>query len=569
MGGGWEFAERRLLVEMVKRAEGRVLWGGAVFVAAYGLFQLWTLLGASSDQIAVYNLGIDTQAYLELGRQVAREGLFAIPMSHPPGFITYLALLFSLSASGIVLAKVLNLLFVVLTALCTFRIGLLRLGRAQGVIAALLVLCSPGVRAYAVTLQYEVLAMVLAWTALWLWIEAGACAAERRARVLQGLAMLLLAVATLTREPLALLLPALFLGERIRQGAWRPVARRWMAHLLIFLAPILLWIGWQFHAHGALVPISAKSEINIQVGFNPQANGSFNVVRSGIGAPSGGKFVLQHPAAAARLALRKVGYLWGALRDGWNVPREVTLFIWALSAGTLEYRLCLRLALLLPPAFFALGLLLLVKRGRTRHMSDILLALLLTTLCYGILFFGSYRFLLPLAPGVFLVAAEALVFVGAKLSWIRSSPVLALVALPIFGLLAPRLPFAFHLPMEWLDGVRVQTVVRPTTGQELFVPPEKEPRLAALFPAEYLPGGAVELLIHYGASSEGAPHVATALLRTRDGKSYCEVNLMPAPENSPLRAACALPHLTPVSFELHVRGESELHIQSVVVRRPE
>ena len=124
----------------------------SAIIAAYGLLQLFQLVRLSPEQLAVYNLGIDTRAYLELGRQAALQGPAAIPPTHPPGFISYLAVLFSLSPDGVVLAKALNVLFVVLVAFFTFRIGYLRCGHGQGVIAALLVLCSPGLRAYAATL---------------------------------------------------------------------------------------------------------------------------------------------------------------------------------------------------------------------------------------------------------------------------------------------------------------------------------------------------------------------------------------------------------------------------------
>ena len=198
-----------------------------------------------------------------------------------------------------------------------------------------------------------------------------------------------------------------------------------------------------------------------------------------------------------------------------------------------------------------------------------LFALLFTTLCYSLPFFGSYRFLLPVFPAVFLVMAEALLVSGRLLGRIPGGGVVGGAALCILALVAPRFPFDFHVPTDWLDGVRVQTVVRPGEGPELVVPAERDPRLAALFPAEYLPGGDVELLIRYGAVSLRGGEVAIALLRTPEGRPHCEVALMPAPENSPLRATCALPHLTPVSLEIHARGDGELRVQSVVVRRPE
>lgn len=538
---------------------------------AAGAIQLIVFTTAAPRGAAIYNLGIDTTLYRSLAGEVLRSGWQAIPPSQPPGFLRYLAVFFALTREPLYWVKLVNAVLICGAALLTLSLGRTLHSFGLGMIAALLVIYSPSLAAYGATLQYETLALFLTTLAVLLFVRAALSEGAASGWICCLAAALAAAAAALVREPSALIMPA---GIAALLRARGPRAgRRAAAATVVFLIPIAAWIVMQHELSGAWVLISNKGALNFQIGNNPNANGSFNLVRSALGAPAGAAFVQEFPLQAALLALRKIGYLWGVLEDGWNVPRAAAVFLWRLGLGVLPFDWCGALARAGLSLTAAAGLLI---AWRDRRWTAVALLLLLTTLFYA-LFIGSFRFLVPLLPLVYLCAAlffmtAAAAFRGQGASLLSSgrrrtiwSAVLAAYVVCVSAL---PLRAVLTVPGSALDGDRVEDVRDPeSAGAEvLYADGAAGPRLIALLPWSSYPAGRLAVTLRSRQAAEAAEAWGRLVVRRRNNRPLCELALRPMQhEYHEHDLTCTIPRGEPLSIEVRSLGHVSAWIEGLRV----
>lgn len=538
----------------------RAPWLGLILCIA-GLWQVFLLIRFSGNNLSVYNLGIDTQIYRDLAKLTAEKGLSAIHTGHPPGYITFLALFYLLFGNPIFTAKIAQLVLLTFICLFVYLTGRRVFSEATGIVAAVFTAWSPGLTAYAATIQYEVLATALLWAAvcfLYAYLE-------DRKRVLNlFVSSFLLSLGTLVREPVALFfLPVLlssFLGNEARVTKFRAAT----INATLFIAPILAWIIFQWHSSGQLVPISAKSKINILIGANPLADGSFNVVRSGIGEPAGFDYIRAEPLAALSLLFKKVGYMLGVLRDGWNVPRVGSVLAWYLTNGLFNYKLDMLLARVLPLLAACAGSVLAYRRKLVGIAG--LIYLLIATLGFYALFFGSYRFLLPVLPVIYLFAAYAIVSLNSR--QIRTIGILGIVSYLVTSLVFPG--FKLTISGAELDGSQVLNVsdFGSKNVQVLYAPPQADGRLIGFFPPEFFPRGAFEFAVRYRTDGQPGGTAGRMIIRKPNGRSLCMMNLSIPMDNNYFTAtkSCETDGIGTLSVEIQSDPGTAVWIDEVSVR---
>jgi hypothetical protein len=337
-----------------------------------------------------------------------------------------------------------------------------------------------------------------------------------------------------------------------------------------FAAPIILWIGFQWVTKGDLVPISAKSSINLAIGNNPAATGAFNQVRDGLQEPSGLSYLFLHPINGVMLLVRKGLFFWGFLRDGWNVPRIETPIIAAISLGTIPYTICSRLSQCIFTILAVIGCVR-TSRKESEQYGRLGAYLLVATTLFYLPFIASYRFLVPLLPVVYLfVAAELDRFIR----FFMNLEARVVLALPIAAYLAYTVmnPPAVTLSLrgDQLDGVAIETVQPNNTEEEpsIFAPAEPGPRLVAFYPPEYLPGHVYTLRVGYRIkdNSTTGSKFGVALARTLGNTPICQVPLRHPTGNANRMIAsttCTLPYPAPLSIEVVTTVATPLWIDFV------
>src|SRR5262245_29225895 len=276
--------------------------------------------------------------------------------------------------------------------------------------AAALCASAPAMRGYVGTLQYEILTGALMLAVLVLGvrtIEAPDTRRRVRRAVLTGLAGGLL---ILTRETFAVIVPlvALWMGDRVRRTVPVRAAIAVVSIVIgVSLAPAVAWSAVQSIRHHTLITISEKGPLVVELGNNPLANGTYNAPLVGIGQPTGLAFVRAYPAQWFVLAWRKVFYFWGVLRDGWNVPRPIAVWLWRATTGLVPLELIAAVArggwLLV---LFVASLWMLGREGLRRWWS--LPVAVLTLMAVHIAVLSSHRFAVPVLPIVFVLASGPL-----------------------------------------------------------------------------------------------------------------------------------------------------------------
>jgi len=162
----------------------RPAWTGRVLLI--GLI-LWGLhlplhdLLAYPDRISVLpNLQADADTYdLAARRLAATWSSEELPVRHPPGWITVLALLYAVTGPSLVAGKLLNFAALIVVVLLSAWIARRAFGPASAWAAAVLVAMSPGFRGYVGVLQYEVFTAALLCATLALAIRTTEAATAR------------------------------------------------------------------------------------------------------------------------------------------------------------------------------------------------------------------------------------------------------------------------------------------------------------------------------------------------------------------------------------------------------
>ena len=479
------------------------------------------------------SLQVDAPTYDGIAQSLAATGVFgSIPVRQPPGFVYLLALLYSAFGHSWVHAKILLWIALagatVASAWLAYRVW----GATAGVAAALLTAWSPALRYYAGTIQYELIAAagLLALLAL-------AIRAVEASRPMSSLLWLLAAAAlggllALTREVFIGLIPiaGLWIAMRLssRVGV-KTAGLRLTLFLAIAFAPVILWSIAQSQAHGAIVVISDKASVTFALGNNPLASGTYSTGL--VGEPSGVSYLIEMPAAASRLALRKVLYFWGIRRDGWNVPRPAAWWLYRGSRGLIPLEAALPLArggwLLVG---FVLGTIMLWRRGLLAEWW-VLPAIVLAVLFAHVATLSSHRFAVPILPIVFIIVCGpvgwSLQLVGKWVlqSWRRIAGAGVIAAVLVALQWAPSRGEVRYRATE-LDMFDEIDRHDPLAGRTVrFVDVARGRRAAMILGDEHMPAGELRWTISArrgdGSARPDTP-VAHVRLLTLDGIVACE-----------------------------------------------
>lgn len=530
------------------------------------------------------SLQVDAATYDAIAVDLAsrRFAIDAIPPLQPPGFVTFLALIFTLFGHSWIAVKV--ALWMVLAGV-TMMAG--RLARrmydssAAGWTAAILCASSPALGWYTQTLQYELLAGLFVIGLVTL----ASTGSNARRTTLTTKRLLVIGVvagaATLTREVLGVLVPlaALAVALRVRSTMGTPAA--WRAGAIVALVAVTTVAGWstlQSARAGRVVALSDKGPLVLMFGNNPRANGTFNAGLVGMVEPTGLAFMRAEPRQAAWLAVRKVLYFWGVLRDGWNVPRPAALWAVRATGGRMPLELALKgarggwiLAVLIVT-------LLMWSRSTWRGWWTVPAAIALV-MSVHVLTLSSHRFAVPVLPLAFAAVAgplsRLLLAVWRRPLWRASAGVLLIA---IAGMQLPSWPIVYHLRAAEMDGALADSVHDAAAGGIARVAETAPgPRPVLLIADEALPAGAFDLRITTrmdGAPASDSGAALRVTVATLDGRNVCAHEVAAAVLGATYRTLslpCTLDGSGPVTVAVDTLAIARLRFSDVTLawrRRP-
>jgi 4-amino-4-deoxy-L-arabinose transferase-like glycosyltransferase len=471
------------------------------------------------DRVSVLpNLQTDAAAYYALGRELAdTKSVAALPPRHPPGWITTLGLAFLVGGTSYVTGKLVLWAALVFCVLGSAWLAGRMFGRPAKWAAALVCASSPAMRGYVGTVQYEVFtgALLLGVVALGVrTIDAPDRTALYRRAVATGLVGALL---ILTRETFAVVVPLLagWVATCVRRRMGRqPALGAAVLVTAVAMAPAIGWTVVQSARFEQLITISEKGPIVIELGNNPRANGTYNAPLVGIGQPTGLRFVLENPGRSVVLAVRKVLYFWGVLRDGWNVPRPAAVWLWRASTGLVPLEWFAALArggwLLL---LFAVALWQLDREGLARWWG--VPGAVLTIMIVHIVTLSSHRFAVTTLPLVFALVSGPLARLTQMAAVSLRSAVVKSAALGLLVIVVAMQfqswPLRRQLEAALLDGLNADNVVDKVAGREVRIADAaRGVRPMVLLADEYFPRGTVRLSVRARRLQE-APSAVPAL----------------------------------------------------------
>lgn len=538
-----------------------------ILLSLIGIIRTGYLVQAHPESRYVYNLEIDTPTYTSLAQSVAAEGVSAIPIQHPPGYIFYLSAIYRLFDSPIYTAKLLNVFSLVLIAIASGFIFARVFSPIHGIMTATFVCNSDALRAYAATIQYEIFTTMLLWATIFAWWSLENKITHQRLVPKVLLGGILLAVTSLTREPLALLFVAFLIST------WRLEHPRRFALVSLFALTFFIvlgsWILYQYNRFGVLTFISQKSEINFPIGNNPNATGTFNLVRTGIGTPSGWEYIRTEPWGTLRLAIRKVGYLFGFLRDGWNTPNESVVIWWKLFGGQIDYGWVMAFARAMVPIFAFSGMFIAIRSYSMRKQIFPLLIFLALYILSFIPFIGSYRFLIPVLPAFYGFASCSIIAIFTQIwhSEFRKTIGVGVALFLIVILLSPT-QLSMQIPSTMLDGNRV-TDIEEENNKILYAPGEPRPRLIGYFPPEYFPHGVYRLTIEYRSQLNQVNRPpAKIVVRDRDRKAVTTKDLTMSEAYAIGTTDFGISRNMPLSLEIRsTKNSGDLWIKKITIHR--
>jgi hypothetical protein len=471
----------------------------ALALIALGVVLALFDVSAAGSTVALYNLRIDADTYLPLAGAVAERGLSAIPTTQPPGFITYLATLKYLGFDPARATKFLNPIWLALIAWLAFLLASRCLNRLTALVACGMVALSPLLRAYSATAQYEVLSALLILASV-----SSVLKARDTTSLKWGVgAGAIAALSALTRETALLFLPFFALALRGNR-------RLLVVYLSLALIPVALWIFYQHQRYGVWVPISSKGAVNLAIGFNPNANGTYHGTMKPPIEPMGLEFIKRFPLDALSLALRKLGILWGFIYDGWNVPRAASLWLNRITWGVFDYATILLVTRSFVSLLALVGLLMVVFDRALRKRPELIFAgyaLVLVSLIHTALI-SSARFIVPVMPFVCIFAAlplaRALVYAGQKRVFIA---LLLGASLCLYHWSPNRLRYSVEL--EETDGFEVTNAscLECSAGAARIVSKGSERRIVSLWGDAFLPAGQcrLELISKVSSAADNQP----------------------------------------------------------------
>lgn len=552
-------------------------WGLVLAVSALLALPLARIFAYPHRISTLPSLQVDAVAYDTIAVNLANQWTPAvIPPLRPPGFVTFLALIFTLFGHSWIAAKVaLWGILVCVTVLAGRLARRVYDSAAAGWVATLLCASSPALAWYAQTLQYELLAGLFA-IALVMLSAPGASAQDTAMTTKRIVAIGIVAgVAVLTREVLGVLVPLVALAVALRVRSTGGAANAWRAGAIVMVIATSMAAGWsivQSMQTGRPVTVTEQAPLVLAAGNHPRANGTFNVGLAGIGTPSGLAFIRAEPRRAAWLAVRKVLYFWGVLRDGWNVPRPAALWAARATGGRLP------LESLLPWArggwiLGALIVTLLVwSRPIWRAWWTVPAAIVLV-MSVHVLTVSSHRFAVPVLPLAFAAIAGPLaslvLAVWQRPLWRASAGV---VLLAIAGMQLRASPLVYHLRAAEMDGARADSVYDPSAGEIVRVAaPGAGVRPVLLLTDEALPSGVFDLRITTRMERPPAPGIGTALRVTvaaLDGRRACTHEVGAASLDTTYRTLslpCTLDRSGPVTLKVETLAVTPLRFGDVTL----
>lgn len=463
----------------------------------------------TGNGLACYNLGVDTDKYHGAALHIVESDSVEVPALQPPGYILYLAFLYRLVGPRVLVPKLLAGAMILAMSMCLWWFGWRFAHEPDGMIAAILTIFSPALRAYAATLQYEVPAAFLFLASMALTL-AGAHSTTRRSMPLLVTGAFTGGLAALTRETFLPIFLVLLSYVFFRSGGAR--GERWLRATvagLVFAATVGGWVSWQSWKNGRFIPISEKGTMNLEIGNNPNANGTYNQTLKPVLQPAGWAFIERHPKETGRLALRKFGYFWGVLKDGWNVPRGSALFFSRLTLGAVSLSSSATIARSLVPIVALLGGVVVLFSRRLRRDFWILPGVLAVTVGIHMLTLSSFRFAVPVLPVVYLLTGIGAVVAARWITKRLETRWLIVVLVVLAGwagfALASQRTLRLDVEGEELDGVEADDVrdSEASNGLARFADRVRGRREMAILTEEFLPSGPFRVTVYVKAVAPG------------------------------------------------------------------
>ncbi|MCX6639394.1 MAG: glycosyltransferase family 39 protein [bacterium] len=340
----------------------------------------------------------------------------------PVGYPAFLGILFSIFGPSVICAKLANIFFYLLIMYMSYILSK-RLFRSEIVARVTLFVLAlyPNHLAYSSLLSAEILFLFLMLSGLFLLIIL-------KPRILTiSLAGIIFGFATLTK-PQALFIPGIYFAVDYFENRQKvSIATSVRRILIVYFSLSLTLAPWairNYKAFHGLVLVSTNGGINLLIGNNPYANGTFRwndeiktyfgntedeYINNGKARKSALSFIAHNPLKILGLLPRKLFYLYYYDFEGiqWNEA--------GLNGTNQVYRLGLRflrivaqLAYLLIWAFYllcALRSLWWSDKSRVKNLPMIGFMIQLYFTVVYLVYFGSPRFHFPLIPFMVMYSA--------------------------------------------------------------------------------------------------------------------------------------------------------------------
>ena len=451
-------------------------------------------------------------------------------------------------------------------------------GRRAAPVAALLCASSPGLRWYVGTLQYEVVT-----AALFIALLVAATRVAEASTVRTGMRRALLAgvvgaALVLTRETFVLVVPliALWVWGRLRSRLdWRHAAVSAATIVATAAMPAIAWSAVRTVEHQRLILISEKGPKEFQLGNNPLANGSYNEPLAGMAEPAGFDYIRAFPLGALTLAGRKLLYLFGVPRDGWNVPHPLATWIWRATTGAVPLTIIepiIRGGWLLIAAIAAIVML--GREGRRKWW--MLPATIAVILAVHVITLGSFRFAVPLLPALYVLASGPIAtLVHAILPSLRT-PVVA-IAVTFLTVVAIAAQFrAWPLHVEYravsLDGIAARNDDDPIAASHVRIADAaRGVRPVVLLAEQHLPSGTIEVATSLRRLGEDRQDTMAVRLALTDlsGQLLCAHDVPAAALRrdafDTAIMACRLPHDDITTLAIFSLGTTDVAFDAVTL----
>ncbi|MDB5036321.1 MAG: glycosyl transferase [Chlorobi bacterium] len=367
----------------------------------------------------------DAGWYFQRGIEMAHGAGYAVdgaPTAYwPVGYPAFLGLLVALFGTSPLPAMLANVALQIGMIAATLGIARRVTGSETAARLAVLILAvAPNMIAYSSLLLSESLFVMLMLAALLLFLK-GIDRAGYAAVAVAGLLFGLAALVKPQAIPIpAVVLAALLIGRR-RDDPLRTYRRSTALIYVIMLATLLPWMARNYGLFGRFGIISTNDGINLFIGNNPSANGTYLLndtlereyfaapdepARNGRARDIALRHIAAHPLATLALIPRKLWYLYRADAEGfsWN---QRSLPDPASSAGRrLDVLKIISFGYWIPLLGACLGGMADMWRQRTERWGGALGgAIILYFTLVPLVFFGDGRFHFPVIPWMAIYAA--------------------------------------------------------------------------------------------------------------------------------------------------------------------